>query len=236
MMLVLALLLFTIGVADALRPLRVQSVPPLVPALVCGLVAAILGAWAIALPLHDWWIVVALMLVLTAWLIVSSLPHPRARVASLAVLAGAVLVVLAFGQHVDPGDGPVLRWYRTLDIAALDGVDAERFVLAACCLVFLHSSANVVVRLVLAGSGPHVLESENTLKGGRILGPLERWFIFSMALAGQLGAIAAVVAAKGIVRFPEISRSDTSGNKAEYVLVGSFVSWLLALVFVPLIK
>lgn len=49
-----------------------------------------------------------------------------------------------------------------------------------------------------------------------------------------LGPVGAIVAAKGILRFPEISRDDPEGNKAEYVLVGSFVSWLLALVFVPL--
>lgn len=235
-MLVLALLLFVVGIADVTRPLRLPSVPALVSTLGVGLIAALLGAWAIGLPLGEWWVVIVMLLVLAAWLIVPFLPYPRARAASIGVLAGAVLTVLAFGQHLRPDGGAVASWYHTLSIAALDDVDAEQFVLAASCLVFLHSSANVVVRLVLAGSGPNVLESENTLKGGRILGPLERWFIFSMALAGQFGAIAAVVAAKGIVRFPEISRSDASGNKAEYVLVGSFVSWMLALVFVPLVK
>ena len=38
--------------------------------------------------------------------------------------------------------------------------------------------------------------------------------------------MAAVVAAKGIIRFPEISK-DTEGSKAEYFLVGSFTSWAL---------
>lgn len=175
-----------------------------------------------------------LTLVVAVWMLVPNLPHPHARTAGLAFLAMSVGGVLAFGQHLDLGRGPLVRWYETLDIAALDGVDLDRFILAVACLVFLHSSANVIVRLVLAGAGPQVLQTENTLKGGRILGPLERWFIFALALAGQPGAIAAVVAAKGIVRFPEISRADAGGNKAEYVLVGSFVSWLLALMFVPL--
>jgi hypothetical protein len=78
------------------------------------------------------------------------------------------------------------------------------------------------------------MKPAQTLKGGRILGPLERSFIFAMGLSGHFSALAAVIAAKGVLRFPEISHANDEGNTAEYVLVGSFVSWLLALLFLPL--
>lgn len=64
------------------------------------------------------------------------------------------------------------------------------------------------------------------LKGGRFIGPIERLFLLVLVLVGQFGVMAAVVAAKGIIRFPEISK-DTEGSKAEYFLVGSFTSWAL---------
>jgi hypothetical protein len=67
------------------------------------------------------------------------------------------------------------------------------------------------------------------LKGGRFIGPLERLFLLALVLAGQFTAIAALVAAKGIIRFPEISKDTTGGSKAEYFLVGSFASWSLVL-------
>jgi hypothetical protein len=67
------------------------------------------------------------------------------------------------------------------------------------------------------------------LKGGRFIGPLERVFLLALALSGEFTAIAAVVAAKGIIRFPEISKDDSAGSKAEYFLVGSFASWGLVL-------
>ena len=38
-----------------------------------------------------------------------------------------------------------------------------------------------------------------------------------------------MLAAKGIVRFPEISRDGDTGNRAEYFLIGSLVSWVIAL-------
>ncbi len=236
MMSLLALLLLSVGTADIVRQLAPASVPPVVAGLTGALVAASLGAGGLGLSARQWWIVPAVMTVVAAWTVIPELEHPRAKSGGLAVLVAAVAVVLAFGQHFDTHTGPLHRWYDELDISALEGVGIDRFLLAAACMVFLLSTANTIVRHVLADSGPHVLETENTLKGGRILGPLERWFIFALALAGQLGAIAAIVAAKGIVRFPEISKPDSTGNKAEYVLVGSFVSWFLALLFVPLIK
>ncbi|MET0734631.1 MAG: hypothetical protein ABWY55_03175 [Microbacterium sp.] len=73
------------------------------------------------------------------------------------------------------------------------------------------------------------LTVEPELKGGRLIGPLERVIVFAMMLAGAYVLVAAVFAAKGIVRFPEISRDDGSGSRAEYFLVGSMVSWGLAL-------
>jgi len=73
------------------------------------------------------------------------------------------------------------------------------------------------------------------LKGGRFIGPLERVFLLALVLTGQFTALAAVIAAKGIVRFPEISKDETGGSKAEYFLVGSFASWALVVVVATLI-
>ncbi len=67
------------------------------------------------------------------------------------------------------------------------------------------------------------------LKGGRLIGPLERILVFVLTLAGAYTLIAAVFAAKGIVRFPEISADGRSGNRAEYFLIGSLVSWVTSL-------
>ncbi|WP_102193091.1 hypothetical protein [Microbacterium aurantiacum] len=66
-------------------------------------------------------------------------------------------------------------------------------------------------------------------KGGRLIGPLERIIVLLLTLAGAYPVLAAMLAAKGIVRFPEISRDGESGARAEYFLVGSLVSWVMAL-------
>lgn len=65
-------------------------------------------------------------------------------------------------------------------------------------------------------------------RGGRIVGPLERVLVFAALLAGVPVVIAGLVAAKGVVRFPEISADRGGGVKAEEFLVGTLCSFLLA--------
>ena len=71
--------------------------------------------------------------------------------------------------------------------------------------------------------------SRSGFQGGRLIGPLERILILILTLAAAYPILAAMLAAKGIVRFPEISRDGETGARAEYFLVGSLVSWVIAL-------
>ncbi len=115
-------------------------------------------------------------------------------------------------------------------------VPIDLVVLVAGILAFLLESANIVVRIALSSEHVRGVDGEAraglsltpTLRGGRLIGPLERVLVFALTLAGAYTLIAAVLAAKGIVRFPEISRDSEDGNRAEYFLIGSLVSWVLA--------
>lgn len=78
-------------------------------------------------------------------------------------------------------------------------------------------------------------DGDAPLRGGRWIGPLERILLLLLASAGAHHiAIAAVIAAKGVVRFPEISR-DEGGGKAEEFLIGSLASWTLAVLAAALL-
>ena len=88
------------------------------------------------------------------------------------------------------------------------------------------------IRLVLDAVGVPAADNEKSLKGGRLLGPMERLVIVGLGLAGHVTAASIVVAAKGLLRFPELQRGSGAGGPSdvtEYFLIGSFASWLLAL-------
>ncbi|WP_062464167.1 hypothetical protein [Demequina soli] len=87
---------------------------------------------------------------------------------------------------------------------------------------------DVIARARTAPEGEALVEPLPRLRGGRFIGPLERWLIVALALVGAEGVVVGLMAAKGIGRFPEISGDKGRGSTAEEFLVGSLVSWALA--------
>jgi hypothetical protein len=85
--------------------------------------------------------------------------------------------------------------------------------------------SNVLVRQVLRASRQTGSQSQN--RAGRWIGILERLLIYVLVLIGAAATAGLVVAAKSILRFPEISGRPATIDP-EYVLIGSLASWLLA--------
>ena len=101
---------------------------------------------------------------------------------------------------------------------ALSAVSADRFLLLFGAFAIQLSTGNVLVRLVLKATGTINPRSDGgmpptQLKGGRLLGPLERIFILALALGGQVTAASVVVAAKGLLRFPELSSRRRAADR-----------------------
>ena len=142
----------------------------------------------------------------------------------------AVVAFLAAGSRA--GDASVLD--GLVRSSALGGVvDAERALLVTAVVLAQFGTANLLVRLLLERVGVPAQDNEKKLRGGRFLGPMERLLIVGLGIAGTLGGAAVVVAAKALLRFPELrdaSRGDPGGasDVTEYFLVGSFASWIVA--------
>ena len=188
---------------------------------------------------------VVVTLAVVAWDVTSrrSLREDRATWPALTVLGllvGAALVASPWSPHLG---GPLREWYADLPWSVLRGVALEQLLVVVGCGLLLTSTGNVFVRLVLTAAGSKVARSEQQIKGGRVLGPMERLLIFGLGLAGELAAASIIVAAKGLLRFPELQsyraelrRPARSSLKAqridvltEYFLIGSITSWALAL-------
>ena len=138
-----------------------------------------------------------------------------------------------------------INYLSTLPWTAIQGADPGVLLLTLAGLMFLGPTANGIVRtcLQLTRETP-VAEAEQQLKGGRFIGPLERYLIFGLALAGEPTAAALVISAKSIIRFPELQSKAAAENSTdpgsgkqvrpvdvltEYFLLGSLLSWCLAL-------
>ncbi len=238
-MILLAALLTALGVADTARP---GDAPPTkrqrTRSWLLGATAVVTIAWGLDLAP---WLALIGMAIVGAWLLLT--PHRRSAQWAVGGL-GALMALTVF--FVSPAlvtaQSPFVVWFVQAAPPFLSTVTFPQLALAVGGFVFVLNSANVIVRIVMGRTdieqlpGGELGPVAEPLKGGRFLGPIERILILALGLAGQFGAIGAVVGAKSIIRFPEISRSTDRSSAAEYFLIGSGLSWGLALLLLLLAK
>lgn len=115
---------------------------------------------------------------------------------------------------------------------SMDAVVTVQVVVAGVLLVI--NEMNIVLRYILKVMGlesignqeDKVKVSEEEYSMGRLIGLLERIFIFIFVLLNQYSAIGFILAAKGVTRFNNFKDDRPF---AEYVLIGTLLSTLLAL-------
>ncbi|HUO40790.1 MAG TPA: hypothetical protein VMU34_24420 [Mycobacterium sp.] len=234
-----AVMLIAMGAADACRRMfRPGWLPVIVGPAVVVLVAALSGLWHrgdIALLA-----IAALATVAWEWLSVRSERSGKQHAAPLLVFTATLVVLIVLSGWGSRAGGVVERWIQWSGLP-LAHVEAARLLMVVGAVLLQLVTGNQLVRLVLGSVGAVKPEGQpqpsDRLKGGRLLGPMERLLILGLGLAGQVTAATAVVAAKSIIRFPEINAQKGRANGdigiddvTEYFLLGSFASWLLALI------
>ncbi|HET6731237.1 hypothetical protein [Mycobacterium sp.] len=235
----LAVMLIAVGIADVCRRLTDRIwVPVAVAPLTVVCCAVLAGLWhlgdiallVIAAAASVWWVVLCARAERTG----------EREVTPLVVFGGAAGVLILLSGWGSDVAGLVQRWSGWVGLPGLDEVSPNRVLMVVGVVLLQLVTGNQLVRLVLGSVGAvkpaGQPQASDKLKGGRLLGPMERLLIVGLGLAGQLAAATAVVAAKSIVRFPEINAQKARENGGigidevtEYFLVGSFASWILAL-------
>jgi hypothetical protein len=240
-MILAGLLLLAVGAADLVRTVFKRSPAPIRLASLGVVAVAILALGVVtAAPFAG----IAAVVVGALWL--QLMPDTGRSPASIwpAAAVGALAALAVVLVPADAGSG----LFGPVSIASPVGaLSLPAIVLTLGAVAYLMEAANVVVRAALERENiaPDPIPEERheivdptampklgpgqVMRGGRLIGPLERAIVFALTLAAAYPLLAAFIAAKGIVRFPEISRDGDGGDRAEYFLVGSMVSWVQAL-------
>lgn len=161
----------------------------------------------------------------------------------LAWMGIVVALLFCLSGSSDPIAGPLGSWYENLGFGFVSSVPVDQFVLGLAAGMFLTATTNRIVRLVLDAAVTKWETSETVLRGGRILGPLERLLVAAIVLAGDPAAGAIIVTAKGLLRFPEISGERGCPAAAgrgpdavtEYFLIGTLTSLMVSVVLAVLV-
>ncbi|MEX0994901.1 MAG: hypothetical protein WD599_05190 [Balneolaceae bacterium] len=73
---------------------------------------------------------------------------------------------------------------------------------------------------------------DHQFQTGRVIGFLERIFVYLFILLNQYTAIGFIIAAKGIVRYPDFGKKSFS----EYILIGTLLSVLFAMLLAFIVR
>ena len=100
-------------------------------------------------------------------------------------------------------------------------------------LVFLTAPAGILIGQFTKQWRDKIADAESLANAGKWIGIIERIIILLFVLLNQYSAIGLLVAAKGIIRFNEKDRQET---KTEYLVIGTLMSIVLAIITGLLIK
>ena len=229
----LAIVLLSVGIGDLTHGLAGMPATPRRAMIASGfsIATAISGVLLVDASGGDAMATIGIAIVVsTAWQMVR-VGFTNATIQLSTIGAGIVAAVMVSTVRLE-GDGNSL-WTRFLDESRLHLIQREppsTVLMVLAIGVILISTANAVVRIVLEV----VIEGDpptTRIRGGRVIGPLERLLIVGFVLAGQPTTAAIVVTAKSLLRYPELRAHDDVDihSVTEYVLIGSLVSWSMAL-------
>ena len=152
---------------------------------------------------------------------------PVHRFLEFEVTANGIAVI---GLHLICG-GAASWWVPDLGIP-LDRGQWSVVCIGAALLVFMIRGGNYMVRGILrrAGGLPDAdepgFETREGYAHGRMIGQVERIIVVLVVMGGSLQALAFFFAAKGLIRSKELEERP----RADYFLLGSLASFLVALV------
>src|SRR5438876_2154639 len=144
------------------------------------------------------------------------------RRAATLLLWEAVFVVIALVAGT---------YFARLAKPSLDGLWWGRVALLATGYLYVCGRGIVVIRSVLELPTLQMRRDEDRTAGaieiarGRAIGALERGLAFTLVLLGDYAAVGWIIAAKSLARFKQLEDREF----AEYFLVGTLASFLLAL-------
>jgi len=181
---------------------------------------------------------------LGAWAaLVPRVESARSAKIALAVIGGVSAVALiTAGGWSSGGHSHLSEWLGTSPLTESHRLTETQALIGLGGLAFLVWPSNQLVRLTLQAAEAGASPTVSKIKGGRIIGPIERLLITILALLGEATPAALIASAKGLLRYPELKgmgADDGEGSDVhaatEYLLIGSVTSWLIAIAIAALL-
>lgn len=190
------------------------------------------------------WLLLAVYLLIRPLLLTSlekrkdKLNRNRIFTLSANILAIGLLASPLFDLRFATWSPAVNEWFIDIFLMEESFVNWQYFHTMLFGLLMILNESNIAIRYTLEKlnlaplSNDHEEIDERQFRTGRVIGFLERIFVFLFILLNQYTAIGFIIAAKGIVRYPDFGKKSFN----EYILIGTLLSVLFAILFAYITK
>ncbi len=129
------------------------------------------------------------------------------------------VLVLGGVWYIYEGSNLDLSWFGS-----------ELFLLSIVCIYFLTQPASIYIMVMISKWAPQTGEDDNESldNAGKMIGILERLFVFGFVVTGNWEAIGFLIAAKSVFRFGDLKKSKDR-KLTEYILIGTLLSFGIAI-------
>lgn len=112
---------------------------------------------------------------------------------------------------------------------SIDNFLTEKTLLLSTAILMVTSVAAIIIKIIITQWNPESKKENNDslAKAGRIIGILERLFVFVFVITNHWEAIGFLLAAKSVFRFGDLT-SSKDRKLTEYILIGTLLSFGLA--------
>ncbi|MDR9415489.1 MAG: DUF3307 domain-containing protein [Gracilimonas sp.] len=121
-------------------------------------------------------------------------------------------------------------WVDEEAITLFSSLFTQQNLLLLLCIFLLTQPAAIIIKILIAGWLPEneSKEQKTLTNAGKIIGILERLFVFGFVVSGNWSGIGFLLAAKSVFRFGDLKEKE--GVKlTEYILIGTLLSFGLAM-------
>ncbi|HBQ59812.1 MAG TPA: DUF3307 domain-containing protein [Balneolaceae bacterium] len=121
-------------------------------------------------------------------------------------------------------------WVDESALSSISELFSQQNLWLLLCLFVLTQPAAIIIKVLIAGWLPenNSKEQKTLANAGRIIGILERLFVFGFVVTGNWSGIGFLLAAKSVFRFGDLKEKE--GIKlTEYILIGTLLSFGFAM-------
>lgn len=123
----------------------------------------------------------------------------------------------------------IIIFEKEIDLTLFESIISTKIWITAMAYILMLKPSSILLSMFLSKWTPASTNTQSLTNAGQWIGYIERGLILTFVLVGSLEAVGFLLASKSVFRFGELNKAKEI-RTTEYVLIGTFASFTLAII------